>query len=128
MKALLDTQVLLWAATDPSRLSAPARKVIIDPEDHRLLSVVSAWEIVIKVRLGKLKLPSSPERFLAEQAERLILESLPVTLAHVLQVYSLPDHHQDPFDRLLIAQAQVERLPIVSGDPAFRRYPVQVIW
>ena len=128
MKLLLDTHMLLWAATDDSQLSRQARSVLLDRQNTLYLSVASAWEIVIKYQSGKLRLPDTPEPFLRRTLQELVIESLPVTLEHALRVQILPNHHRDPFDRILIAQAHSENLTILTNDPVFANYPVRTLW
>jgi PIN domain nuclease of toxin-antitoxin system len=127
MKALLDTHAFLWAVAEPEKLSKRAARVIEDEANQLLLSVASLWEIVLKAQAGKLQLPEGPQ-FLAEHMAQLGIGSLPVDTGHVLALLSLPLHHRDPFDRLLVAQCQTERLPIVTADKEIRRYDVQTIW
>lgn len=100
MRALLDTHAFLWWVTDDTRLSSPARSIIVDPGNVLFLSAASAWEIVIKVRLRKLTLPDVPERYIPSRLEMNRFESLPIQMVHALQVTNLPDLHQDPFDRI----------------------------
>jgi PIN domain nuclease of toxin-antitoxin system len=128
MRALLDTHAFLWWILDPARLSPRARDVISDGANELLLSAASGWEIAIKAQLGKIELPDDPLKFTLEQLALNAFTELPVRLVHALQVATLPPLHRDPFDRLLIAQSQVEQLPIVSADPLVARYAVQVIW
>jgi len=92
------------------------------------LSAVSGWEIAIKSHLGKLKLPADLQGFVAEQLRINGIEVLPLQMAHALHVFTLPDHHRDPFDRMLVAQGQLEELPILTGDPQIAQYAVTVIW
>jgi len=128
MKVLLDTHVFLWWITDSPRLSSRAREVIGDGENVLFFSAASGWEIAIKMQLGRITLPAPPERFIVEQLSRNAIESLPVYLSHALHVHRLPLHHRDPFDRLLIAQSQLEGLPILTADPLISHYEVTVIW
>lgn len=120
---LLDTHVLLWALTDDPRLDPTAREAIVDGRTEVLVSAASTWEMAIKSRLGKLRIPDD----LIQQLEAARFEHLPVTLEHGLAVGGLPDHHRDPFDRLLVAQAQVEQLTLVTHDPQLHRYDVTVL-
>lgn len=121
-QALVDSHVLLWFVTgNRSRISPALRERI---EAGALVSIASLWEIAIKAALGKLKAPDD----LPRRVEELGFELLPITADHAWHVRSLPNHHGDPFDRLLIAQAQVERLAIVTADPAFGAYDVPVVW
>ena len=128
MRALLDTHTFLWWTLDEARLSPRARRFLGDSSNTLFLSAASAWELVIKAQLGKLKLPHHPDRFIREQLSLNAIESLPVVLDHALQVLTLPDHHRDPFDRMLVAQSRVEKLPILTADPQIRAYGVEVIW
>lgn len=128
MKALLDTHVFLWWITDDQRLSSRVREIIADGTNEILFSAASGWEIAIKTRLGRLQLPDDPKIFIPEQLELNAIEVLPVQIGHALHVYQLPSHHRDPFDHLLIAQAQLEKLPILTADPQISRYPVEIIW
>lgn len=128
MKALLDTHCFLWWITDDPQLSPRVRKIIGNAENKLFLSAASGWEMAIKAKLGKLSLPDSPAAFIAEQMAVNGIDALPVRMVHALHVYSLPDYHRDPFDRLLIAQAQLENLPVLTADLQISRYPVEVIW
>lgn len=128
MRALLGTHVFLWWITDDPRLSPRARRIIEAGNNQLFLSAASGWEIAIKARLGRLQLPARPEHFISEQLALNAIESLPVRMSHALHVYTLPDYHQDPFDRMLVAQSQLENLPIITADPLFSRYPVRTIW
>lgn len=120
MKLLLDTHVLLWGALRKKRLGPLATAAIEDPANDAFVSVVSVWEIEIKRGKGKLRIAAEIEEALVGQS----LKPLPVTFEHVLAVESLPRHHRDPFDRMLIAQAQVEGLTLVTSDRQIRGYPV----
>jgi PIN domain nuclease of toxin-antitoxin system len=124
---LIDTHVFLWSIREPERLSRKITKLLTADASHAVLSTASLWEIALKVRAGKLSMPDEPG-FFVRHAESLGLEMLPIHVRHVNRVFELPDHHRDPFDRLLIAQAIVEDLPIVTIDPAFGAYGVKVIW
>lgn len=90
--------------------------------------MASGWEIAIKARLGKLQVPEGLGRFLTEQLSRNAIQVLPIHLSHTLHVYTLPNHHRDPFDRLLVSQALLENLPMLSADPQLARYMVEVVW
>jgi len=128
MKVLLDTRAFLWWITDDPRLSPRAREIIADGANVLFLSAPSGWEIAIKAKLGRLRLPDEPERFILKQLESNAIEVLPVQMSNALHVYALPDHHRDPFDRLLIAQAQLEKLPILTADPQISRYEIETVW
>lgn len=123
MRLLLDTHALLWWLGANPTLSVPAHDAIAAADSDVYVSAVTAWEIVIKKRLGKLEAPSGLGREIA--AHRF--EPLPITLVHALAVERLADHHEDPFDRMLVAQAIVEDLVLVTRDPNIRKYPVRVI-
>ena len=113
--------------SEPERLSKQARRRIADAANERVLSAVSAWEIAIKYSIGKLELPEPPNEFVPSRMALTLATPLPVQMNHALQAARLPFHHRDPFDRLLIAQAQVEKLPILTADKAFSLYDVEVI-
>jgi PIN domain nuclease of toxin-antitoxin system len=124
---LLDTHVWLWMQATPERLSAPTRHLLEDTTNELLLSAASAWEIAIKHRIGKLPLPEEPATYVPDRLRRSGVLSLPVELAHVLRTSSLPDHHQDPFDRVLVAQAQLLEIPIITVDPKLHAYDVETL-
>lgn len=126
MKILLDTHAFLWAITDDPRLSVGARQILRTAD--LFLSVGSLWEIVTKVQIGKLPLPEAPSRYLPRHVAALKAELLPIQAAHVLRLESLPLHHRDPFDRLLIAQSLEERLPLLSADSLLASYGAEVRW
>lgn len=128
MRALLDTHTFLWWVTDDPRLSLRVREIITDGRNDLFFSAASGWEIAIKASLGKVEVPEDLERFLAEQLSRNAIQVLPIYLNHALHVYTLPVHHRDPFDRLLISQAALEELTVLSADPQFARYPVPLAW
>jgi PIN domain nuclease of toxin-antitoxin system len=128
MNVLLDTHAFLWAVMDDPRLTPSARAVYADSDNNLFLSVVSMWEIVLKAHAGKLQLTGSAARFFADQLARNSLSTLDVNPQHVLRVAELPRLHRDPFDRLLVAQAQVENMLLLTADRQIRRYSVQVIW
>ena len=131
MKVLLDTHVFLWAADCPERLSAAAREMLEDDGTDALLSVASLWEIQLKAEKGMLLGGMSPaERleFLRDQVAKLRIRLLPIRPAHVFALSEVPMLHKDPFDRLLVAQARAEGVPLMTGDRAVARYPVRTIW
>lgn len=128
MRVLLDTHALLWWSVDDGRLSELARDTIRDGRNEVLVSAASVWEIAIKSAKGRLELPSPVEQYMDDRLRRNRWSPLAIDFRHVIRAASLPDHHRDPFDRALIAQAQVERLPIVTTDAAITRYEVETIW
>jgi len=128
MRYLLDTHTFLWWVWDAPELSAKARKILENPENECLLSLASSWEIAIKLSLGKLTLTSGIDRFIPEQLSANGFRQLGIEFRHVARVATLPFHHRDPFDRLLLAQAMEEKLTIVSADAVFRKYAVKRIW
>ena len=128
MRFLLDTHVFIWWAVDDPRLSAQARVALADAGNTVYFSAASAWELALKVSLGKLALPDDPANLISKAMIEEGMETLPITLHHALGLARLPLHHRDPFDRMLVAQAQLEGLPILSADPAFAAYDVEVIW
>jgi len=127
MNLLLDTQVWLWMLGEPDRLGSTTTEMLTDERNGVLLSAASSWEIAIKHQLGKLPLPASPDRYVPDRMWSSGVLGIPIEHAHALAVASLPPHHRDPFDRLLVAQAQVEDLPIVSVDGQLARYDVKFI-
>jgi PIN domain nuclease of toxin-antitoxin system len=127
VKALLDTHTFLWAISGNEKLSRRAIHIFAGPSDL-WLSVASIWEILIKVQIGKMPLPKPAGPYLVKKMIQNKIEALPVTLDHVLRVETLPRHHSDPFDRILIAQSLEEKLPLVTADRVFADYPIEVIW
>ena len=127
MRLLLDTHVFLWMQTDPKRLGA-AEHIIEDDRNELLLSPASSWEISIKWVLGKLPLPEPPERYVPNRMRVSGVNSLAITHQHALRVGALPNHHNDPFDRLLISQSLVEGIALVTADEALRAYDLDLVW
>jgi PIN domain nuclease of toxin-antitoxin system len=125
---LLDTHVFLWLAGDDTRLSAKVRELALDAGNPLSLSVASVWELAIKASLGKLRLDVGLGELIESQRAALGLTMLRIETAHVLEVETLEYHHRDPFDRLLVAQARVERLTIVSRDTRLDDYDVERVW
>jgi PIN domain nuclease of toxin-antitoxin system len=125
---LLDTHTMLWFLWDDSRLSGPAKSLIEDANNRKLVSIASCWEIAIKVGLGKLDLGESSRSFLPREIARNSFELLPISLDHATMVEGLVAHHRDPFDRLLIVQAITEGLSLVSTDTVFDQYGVSRLW
>lgn len=124
MRLLLDTHIWLWMVTEPERLEPPVRAALANRNNALFLSVASGWEIAIKYALGKLPLPSAPDDFVPQRLLRDGVAPLPVELAHALAVARLPPHHNDPFDRLLVAQATAESMVLVTVDPKIGLYDV----
>lgn len=123
---LLDTHIWLWMQTEPTRLSPGSRQLVEDTTNELFLSAASAWEIAIKFRIGKLPLPEKPATYVPDRMRRSGTSPLPVEHAHVLRTSELPDHHQDPFDRLLVAQAQILGIPIITVDDKISAYDVTI--
>ncbi len=128
MRAMLDTHSFLWWNLNAPQLSTNAREFIAKGGNEIFLSAASAWEIAIKAATGRLTLPESPDKYVADRMRLHRFSALPIELSHALEVFRLPSIHQDPFDRLLIAQSQLEDLPILSGNSKIGRYQVEVIW
>jgi PIN domain nuclease of toxin-antitoxin system len=125
MRLLLDTHAVIWALETSPKLSAKARKAIEDPGNEVLVSAASALEIAIKTSMGKLRAPSNDLLKAVTDAGFL---TAPIGFPEAAVLESLPWHHADPFDRLLVAQAMVQGIPIVTRDPEIARYQVQVVW
>jgi PIN domain nuclease of toxin-antitoxin system len=128
VKYLLDTAVWLWSTNEVNRIGDAGRDIIADGRQEIYLSAATAWELSIKMRLGKLQFPAPPSTsvpaFMAKQG----LRPLTITHAHAVKVYDLPLHHSDPFDRLIIAQALVEEMTILTSDRMFKKYSVDLVW
>jgi PIN domain nuclease of toxin-antitoxin system len=128
VKLLLDTHAFLWWVDASRKLSRRARSAIGSGRNECFVSVASGWEIAIKVSLGTLRIDGALDRFLPEQMAANAFRPLPIDLKHAARVATLPFHHRDPFDRLLVAQALEEGLSIVTADPVFARYGVKRVW
>jgi len=128
MRVLLDTHAFLWAADGSDRLSPRALGILEDPGNELLLSAASAYEIGVKAGRGRLGLPDTPASFVVTRMAVLDIHELPVTTSHALAASSLPPHHADPWDRMLVAQAQLEQVPILTRDRRIGRYDVETIW
>lgn len=128
MKVLLDTHTLLWFVEDSPNLPMTTRDLIANETTQRVVSIISLWEIAIKHSLGRLALSLPLEEFIATHIPADKVTLLPVTISHILAFAKLPWHHKDPFDRILVAQASNENIPIISIDKALDAYPVQRIW
>lgn len=128
MKILLDTHTFLWWISNDHQLSETARQLMSESMHYIYWSAASSWEVAIKYNLGRLPLPEGPEVFIPQELKKNRIDSVPVKNIHALYAGTLPQHHQDPFDRMLIAQAQTESLVLLSNDSIFPKYNVQVMW
>lgn len=127
MNLLLDTHAMLWALAEPHRLPQNARAAIEDTRNDVWISSAATWEITIKHALGKIALPTAPEIYLPARIAHYGFRELAITVAHTVALAALPDHHNDPFDRIMIAQAQVEGLTLVSLDAHVTQYRVRLL-
>jgi PIN domain nuclease of toxin-antitoxin system len=125
VKFLVDTHCWLWLNASPERLAPEVLSLLEDPANDLLLSAASSWEIAIKYALGKLSLPEPPSHYVPSRMNATGSRGLPIEHAHSLRVAELPPHHRDPFDRLLVAQAQIEKLVLVTADRQFEAYDVE---
>ncbi|CAA9889457.1 Toxin-antitoxin system, toxin component, PIN family [Candidatus Methylobacter favarea] len=128
MKVLLDTCAFLWLVTDDPKLSALAKEIFLDSGNELLLSAASGFEITIKYSLGKLHLTEPPKEFIANRVQANALTEMSISMNHTYALQSLPLHHQDPFDRLLVAQAMVNRIPLLSPDEQLSAYAITRLW
>ncbi len=129
MRVLLDTHTFLWwASAGGARVSDRVREILEGPDNDASLSMASAWEIAIKVGNGRMELPGPVEHYLPDRIRHHRFSILAIDLPHAMRAGTLPRIHADPFDRMLIAQAQIEGLPILTADPAISRYDVETIW
>lgn len=127
MRYLLDSNVLLFALAAPERLNSAARQLLENERGSLFLSAVTSWEITIKYVVGRLRMPDPPATCIPAWTQNWGVLLLDISHNHVLAVADLPSHHQDPFDRLLIAQAQIEQMTVLTTDRIFRKYPINVI-
>lgn len=125
MRALLDTHVFLWALDDPAKLPKPILSLFKNDGTELFVSAASIWEIAIKHRLGKIKMPLVLPQYIKTRFDAFGIESLPVTVEHAAAVAALPNHHRDPFDRMLVVQAMMEDLTLATLNPIFARYNVR---
>ncbi len=128
MNLLLDSHAFVWMHEEPRKLSAKISLEILNPSNRIFLSVASVWELQIKIALGKFSFSDTLENVIAEEQRTNNLQILPVNLSHALYLENLPPHHKDPFDRLLISQAIVENVILVSADAIFANYQVNLVW
>jgi PIN domain nuclease of toxin-antitoxin system len=128
MRILLDTCTFLWLILDSEELTEKVKDLFADSDNEVFLSVVSTWEIAVKYAIGRLDLPEEPRFYIPEQRERHRVRSLPLDEPASLQVSTLPKIHSDPFDRMLISQAMIHGLTILSPDDMMKKYPVRIAW
>jgi PIN domain nuclease of toxin-antitoxin system len=128
VKLLLDTCTFLWVLADARPLSRRARDLVLDPGNEVFLSAASAWEIALKHALGRLPLPAPPAQFVPAERERHGIDALSIDEESVLQVAKLPHLHRDPFDRVIVCQAIVHGMAVLTPDPLVAQYPVRVVW
>ena len=128
MNLLLDSHTFVWMHEEPHKLSVKIAHEILNPANRIFLSVASVWELQIKIKLGKFSFSDTLENVIAQEQQTNNLQILPVELSHALYLENLPLHHKDPFDRLLISQAIVENLTLVSADANFANYQVNLLW
>ena len=128
MRVLLDTHALMWAALEPSKLGPAAAAAINDPDNELYFSSASTWEMAIKIKIGKMLIPGGLSLFIADAMKELLLASIAVLPEHTIILESMPLHHADPFDRMLVAQCLYEDMPIVSIDGKLDPYGVKRIW
>ena len=128
MRYLIDTMVWLWSVGPSDLIGTEGLEIMASGEEEVYFSAVSSWEVSIKTKLGKCQLPDLPTRYVPKRLAEQGIQSLSVTQSHSLKVYDLAPYHNDPFDRLLIAQAVVEEMTILTSDRMFKKYPVDVVW
>lgn len=127
MRYILDTHCWLWWLSNTELLGKEVLNIIEEPANEIFISTVTSWEIAIKYAIGKLSLPLEPEKFVMSRLERCGFSTIKIEHIHALRVASLPLHHNDPFDRLLIAQSQIEKIPIITADSKFWNYDIEII-
>jgi PIN domain nuclease of toxin-antitoxin system len=128
MKVLLDTCAFLWLVTDDPKLSPLAKEIFLDSDNELLLSAVTGFEITVKYSVGKLHLTEPPKDFISNRIQANALTELPISMSHTFALQDLPLHHEDPFDRLLVAQAIVNQLPLLSSDEQLSAYDIKRLW
>ena len=128
MKVLLDTHAFLWLITDDDRLSEKARQTFLNPENSLFFSAASLWEICIKKSLGEISLKDGWFQTIQEEMEINTIQWLPIEMTHCAEVTKLPFHNRDPFDRMLIAQAIIEEMKLMSRDSRLSKYTIELIW
>ncbi len=127
MKVLLDTHIFIWAISGDDRLSLAHRAAFQNPNCELILSVASVWEMLIKYSVGKLSIPSPATRFIIDEMERTDVSVLQISRAHLAELEMLPMIHRDPFDRMLVAQAKSEQMPILTDDREIKKYDVALL-
>jgi PIN domain nuclease of toxin-antitoxin system len=127
MKILVDTHIFVWAIMGDPRLSSAHRALYLDETKQLFLSLASIWEMLIKIRLGKLSVPTPALAFIVKQTDASRINLLPILVSHLAELERLPLISKDPFDRMLVAQARAERMPVLSADPQMQKYDVQVL-
>ncbi len=127
MNILLDTQILLWAISGDKRLNKNNSRFFLDPTNNLNFSIAGYWEIAIKVSIDKLKLSEQWTKIIQKEMQHNFIKLLPITMDHCNRLAELPFHHRDPFDRILIAQAQIEKMALLSADEQFRKYEVELL-
>lgn len=128
MKVLLDTCAFIWLVTDNPKLSELAKEIFLDEDNEILLSAVTGFEIAVKYSLGKLHLTEPPREFVIHRLNANALTELPVSMAHALALQNMPLHHKDPFERLLVAQAMVNQIPLLSAHQQLSAYDIERLW
>jgi PIN domain nuclease of toxin-antitoxin system len=128
MRYLLDTVVWLWSIGPTENIGKMGLEILASGGEDIFLSVASCWEVAIKTQLRKFELPDVPARHVPKRLAEQHIASLSITQPHALKVYDLPPHHRDPFDRLIIAQAMIEKMTILTADRAFGKYDVEIVW
>ncbi len=128
MKYLLDTHAFIWASATPDVLSVNAEAIIANSQNQIYLSLVSLWEMQIKIHTGKFKFPIPLSQVIMNQQHKNFIQILSIEPSHIYELDNLPLHHRDPFDRLLIAQSVAANLPLITDDTQIAKYPVQIVW
>ena len=128
MRILLDTCAFLWLVTDDPQASELSKEIFLNDDNELFLSAVTGFEIAVKYSLGKLRLTEAPKEFIANRIQANVLTELPVSMTHALILQNLPLHHKDPFDRLLVAQAMVNQIPLLSADQQLSAYDINRLW
>lgn len=128
MKYLLDTVVWLWSVSSVERIGDQGREILADGKSEIYLSCASSWEIAIKTQAGRCQLPEPPAQYVPKRLAEQGIKALSINQTHALKTYDLPLHHRDPFDRMIISQAIVEGMVILSSDHQFEKYAVELVW